>query len=80
MKRLVGVCTLLILAAVLPSKAQVPDSAELVHQWNRCVIEVIMEDGFGPPIAARIHAYANLAGYQAAYHGFPVYRSMVGRM
>lgn len=80
MKRLVGVCTLLILAAVLPSKAQVPDSAELVHQWNRCVIEVIMEDGFGPPIAARIHAYANLAGYQAAYHGFPGYRSMVGQL
>jgi len=80
MNRIVGVCVLLCLAAFRPSLAQVPDSAELVHQWNRCVIEVIMEDGFGPPIAARIHAYANLAGYQAAYHGFPGYKSLVGTL
>ncbi len=75
---------LLLLAAFLytvPSLcAQQLDGAEIVHQWNRCVIEVIMEDGFGPPIAARIHAYANLAGYQAAYHANPSYTSMVGKL
>lgn len=39
-----------------------------------------MEDGFGPPVAARIHAYSNLAGYQAAYHADPAYGSMVGKL
>ncbi len=72
---------LLLVAVVLamrPVAAQTLTGAEIAHQWNRCVIEVIMEDGFGPPIAARIHAYQNLAGYQAAFHGESGYRSMVG--
>ena len=56
------------------------DGTELVHEWNRLVIEVIMEDGFGPPIAARIHAYSNLAGYEAARHADPAYRSMSGML
>ena len=54
------------------------DGTDLVHEWNRLVIEVIMEDGFGPPIAARIHAYSNLAAYEAARHAEPAYRSMSG--
>ncbi len=56
------------------------DGTELVHEWNRLVIEVIMEDGFGPPIAARIHAYSNLAGYEAARHADPSYRTMAGML
>ncbi|MBP6510396.1 MAG: hypothetical protein KA339_07535, partial [Candidatus Kapabacteria bacterium] len=63
-----------------PIAAQTLSGEEIAHQWNRCVIEVIMEDGFGPPIAARIHAYSNLAGYQAAYHAEPTYVSMVGKL
>ncbi|MBK7034110.1 MAG: hypothetical protein IPH49_12800 [Ignavibacteria bacterium] len=63
-----------------PIAAQTLSGEEIAHQWNRCVIEVIMEDGFGPPIAARIHAYSNLAGYQAAYHAEPTYISMVGKL
>jgi len=39
-----------------------------------------MEDGFGPPIAARIHAYSNLAGYQASYHSEQGYTTMVGKL
>jgi len=54
--------------------------ASLVHEWNRAIIEVIMEDGFGPPIAARIHAYTNLAGYQAGYHAEAGYQSLVGQL
>lgn len=56
------------------------DGAEITHQWNRTLIETIMEDGFGPPIAARIHAYANLAGYEAGYHASPEHRSLVGQL
>jgi hypothetical protein len=68
----------LLLTAVCSSTAVETDGPSIVHSWNRAIIEVIMEDGFGPPVAARIHAYANLAGYQAAYHAFPGYRSLVG--
>ncbi len=56
------------------------DGATITHQWNRTLIETIMEDGFGPPIAARIHAYANVAAYQAGYHASPKHRSLVGQL
>jgi hypothetical protein len=62
------------------ANAQKLTGADIAHQWNRCVIEVIMEDGFGPPIAARIHAYSNLAGYQASYHSEQGYTTMVGKL
>jgi len=78
MIRIVTALVVLMLGASLALKASSLDSVRFVHEWNRAIIEVIMEDGFGPPVAARIHAYANLAGYQAAYHGFPGYRSLVG--
>lgn len=78
MKLWIFVCMVVCAAAHHGHAAGGPSGAKLVHEWNRTVIEVIMEDGFGPPIAARIHAYQNLAGYQAAYHGEKGYRSLVG--
>ncbi|MDZ4745572.1 MAG: vanadium-dependent haloperoxidase [bacterium] len=75
---ILSLATILCFASVPSYSGSVPTDAEIIHQWNRLVIEVIMEDGFAPPIAARIHSYANLAAYQAAYHGTPGYRSMVG--
>lgn len=71
---------LAFLVLVGSANAQKLTGADIAHQWNRCVIEVIMEDGFGPPIAARIHAYANLAGYQASYHSEQGYTTMVGKL
>ena len=73
---------LLLVALLLSARAAagVPDSGDIVHQWNRAVIEVIMEDGFGPPIAARIHAYTNLAGYEAGRHASPGYKTLVGQL
>lgn len=71
---------LAFLVLVGSSTAQELTGADIAHQWNRCVIDVIMEDGFGPPVAARIHAYSNLAGYQASYMSEPGYTSMVGKL
>jgi hypothetical protein len=75
-------CTLLCAFGVTATQAQTTSltGEDIVHQWNRLVIEVIMEDGFGPPVAARIHSYANLAGYQAAFYADPTYTSMVGKL
>lgn len=78
MKALSFILAFLVLAGSAP--AQKLTGSDIAHQWNRCVIEVIMEDGFGPPIAARIHAYSNLAGYQASFHAAPGYTTMVGKL
>ncbi|MBC8125291.1 MAG: vanadium-dependent haloperoxidase, partial [Candidatus Kapabacteria bacterium] len=71
---------LLVVVFNQPIHAQTLDGAEIIHQWNRCAIDVIMEDGFGPPIAARIHSYSNLAAYQASFYSEPGYVSMVGML
>ncbi len=74
----------IILAVVLftasIAQARALDGTEIVHTWNRLIIDVIMEDGFGPPVAARIHSYSNLAGYEAGRHSMPGYRSMAGML
>ena len=77
-KGLIALVVVLHLAGA--SIATALDGAAITHQWNRTLIETIMEDGFGPPIAARIHAYANLAGYEAGYHASPEHRSLVGQL
>lgn len=69
-------CALVV--AAYPTQSATLTGEDVVHQWNRLVIDVIMEDGFGPPVAARIHSYANLAGYQASYHADKAFTSMVG--
>lgn len=74
---------LLLVAVILAAPilhARAINGAEIVHEWNRLVIDVIMEDGFGPPIAARIHAYSNLAGYEAGRHAESGYTSMSGML
>jgi hypothetical protein len=75
-------CTIVCALCVAASQAQSNSltGEDIVHQWNRLVIEVIMEDGFGPPVAARIHSYANLAGYQAAYYADTSYSGMIGKL
>ncbi|MBU3741643.1 MAG: vanadium-dependent haloperoxidase [Candidatus Kapabacteria bacterium] len=80
MKHLLSSLLVVLALAAGSLRAGVPDSADIVHQWNRAVIEVIMEDGFGPPIAARIHAYTNLAAYEAGRHATPGYKTLVGQL
>ena len=70
---------LLAVIAVTPNDL-VANDANLIHQWNRTLIETIMEDGFGPPIAARIHAYSSVAAYQAYYRSSPKNKSLVGQL
>ena len=54
--------------------------AELYHQSVELLTEVIIHDIFKPPVASRIYAYANLAGYEAMVPGFPVYQSLGGKL
>lgn len=38
--------------------------AQLLHELNAQLTETIITDGFNPPAASRIYAYANLAAYE----------------
>ncbi|MFM2393473.1 MAG: hypothetical protein RLZZ546_1455, partial [Bacteroidota bacterium] len=42
--------------------------AEVLHQLNRGLIEISMEDIFSPPVATRVFAYPNLAFYEVINH------------
>lgn len=41
---------------------------KFLHDWNAVVIEINIDDGFLPPVAARNHAYTNIAAYEAGRH------------
>ena len=42
------------------------DDVEIIHLLNDRLTNVIMQDGFTPPVAARIYAYSNVVAYEAA--------------
>lgn len=56
------------------------NSARYVHEWNRMVTDIIMKDGFSPPVISRIYSYCNMAAYQASYSGYSGYRSLEGQI
>ncbi|MEO5928866.1 MAG: vanadium-dependent haloperoxidase [Candidatus Kapaibacterium sp.] len=54
--------------------------ARYIHEWNRLITDVMIDDGWSPPIATRYYAYANVAAFQAAMPGFPMCRSLEGQL
>lgn len=50
--------------------------ADIIHLLNDRLTNVIMQDGFSPPIASRIYAYSNVAAYEAACLGVNGYKSL----
>lgn len=64
-------------AKVYNAKAADP---ELYHQSVELLTDVIIHDIFKPPVASRIYAYSNLAGYEAMVPGFPDYESLGGKL
>lgn len=42
--------------------------------------ESIIHDIFAPPVSSRIYMYASIAGYEAALHGDPKFKSLVGQI
>ncbi|AYQ32082.1 vanadium-dependent haloperoxidase [Runella sp. SP2] len=53
---------------------------ELYHKSVELLTEVIIHDIFKPPVASRIYAYSNLAGYEAMVPGYPAYESLGGKL
>lgn len=44
------------------------NEGNIIHQLNDQLTEVIITDGFSPPEASRIYAYANIAAYETVVH------------
>jgi hypothetical protein len=43
--------------------------AQSIHDFNRSLIEISMEDIYSPPVATRVFAYPNLIAYDVYMHG-----------
>ncbi len=57
---------LLILSAGCRQKVELPiDDAEILHQNQDQLTQVIIYDVFTPPVASRIYVYSSLASYEA---------------
>ncbi len=55
----------LFFACTNNSKIQLPDAAEVLHQNENNLTDLIIYDIFSPPVASRIYAYTSLAAYEA---------------
>jgi hypothetical protein len=55
----------IVLAACSTKKTQLPAPADIVHQNQEKLTEVIIYDVFTPPVASRLYVYASLASYEA---------------
>ncbi len=56
------------------------NDADVIHLLNTRLTDVIMQDGFSPPVASRIYAYSSVAAYEAAALGKPGYKSLNGQL
>lgn len=56
------------------------DDAEILHQNEDQLTQVIIYDVFTPPVASRIYGYASLASYEAMRHADPNYNSLTAQL
>ena len=59
------VCSVLLFSCREVKKALVINDAEVLHQNEEQLTQIIIYDIFSPPVAARIYAYTSLASYEA---------------
>lgn len=56
------------------------DDAEILHQNEDQLTQVIIYDVFTPPVASRIYGYTALASYEAMRFADPKYRSLIPQL
>ncbi|MEX6689514.1 vanadium-dependent haloperoxidase [Danxiaibacter flavus] len=66
-KTIVGLlCSLMLICSCKPQKKETKLSeADILHQNQDLLTEVIIYDVFSPPVASRIYTYSSLASYEA---------------
>jgi hypothetical protein len=63
-----------------PNYQQEAANPEFLHRSLLSLTSTIKHDLFAPMVAARIYAYANIAGYEALVAGSPTHKSLVGQL
>jgi hypothetical protein len=58
-------CLVFLLTGCQPKKAARLSDAEILHQNQDMLTQIIIYDVFTPPVAARIYVYSSLASYEA---------------
>jgi hypothetical protein len=53
---------------------------EFVHRAIKQITDRIVHDIFSPPVASRIYTYCSVAGYEAARHDNPAFKSLAGQL
>src|SRR4051812_14040194 len=72
---------MLIISCSPASKKPVKmDDAEVLHQNEDQLTQVIIYDVFTPPVASRIYGYASLASYEAMRYSDPKYTSIIAQL
>src|SRR3984885_4832583 len=61
-------------------KAKLMSDADLLHQNEYALTQVIIYDVFTPPVAARIYGYTSLAAYEAMRYADPKYNSITAQL
>ena len=56
------------------------DDADVLHQNEDQLTQVIIYDVFTPPVASRIYGYASLASYEAMRYADPNYNSLTAQL
>ena len=74
-KNAVFIITLCLLLAACNQQTKVPmaepPKEDLIFYLMHGLNEAVIQDGFSPPVVARIYAYCNLAAFEAQNSGTP---------
>jgi hypothetical protein len=75
-------CCFLFTVVCLPGckKNDKINEAEVLHQNQLALNQVIIYDVFTPPVASRIYAYTSLASYEAMRYADPKYNSLITQL
>lgn len=71
---------LLVAACTHKPKAVLGSDADVLHQNEDQLTQVIIYDVFTPPVAARIYGYTALASYEAMRYADPKYNSIITQL
>ena len=63
-----------------PNFQEEAKNPDFYHRSMKKLTDVIVHDIFSPPVASRIYAYPNIAGYEVLVHDYPDYQSLAGQL
>jgi hypothetical protein len=77
---ILSVTIIFITGCKTSDKIKLPDEAEVLHQNESNLTDLIIYDIFSPPVASRIYAYTSLAAHEAMRHQNEKEASIVAKL